>query len=82
MKKTEFELSRPQVIGINQIVWDPASLTLFAESNDHLDEDSNYPWSSPRACMMRTGSRLRHRRRFQSLSMAMAMLMAKATTGC
>ena len=30
------------VIGINQIVWDPASLTLFAESNDHLDEDSNY----------------------------------------
>jgi hypothetical protein len=33
---------RAQVIGINQIVWDPASLTLFAESNDHLDEDSNY----------------------------------------
>ncbi|HEY2498756.1 MAG TPA: hypothetical protein VGK24_16975 [Candidatus Angelobacter sp.] len=31
-----------QIIGINQIVWDPASLTLFAESNDHLDEDSNY----------------------------------------
>ena len=30
------------MIGINQIVWDPASLTLFAESNDHLDEDSNY----------------------------------------
>ncbi|MCU1220974.1 MAG: hypothetical protein JWN42_2171 [Candidatus Angelobacter sp.] len=38
----EFEHSTPQVIGINQIVWDPASLTLFAESNDHLDEDSNY----------------------------------------
>jgi hypothetical protein len=33
---------RAEVIGINQIVWDPASLTLFAESNDHLDEDSNY----------------------------------------
>ncbi|HEU4413361.1 MAG TPA: hypothetical protein VFT65_01165 [Candidatus Angelobacter sp.] len=32
----------PQVIGINQVVWDPASLTLFAESNDHLDEDANY----------------------------------------
>jgi hypothetical protein len=31
-----------QVIGINQIVWDPASLTLFAETDDHLDEDSNY----------------------------------------
>jgi hypothetical protein len=38
----EFEHFTPQVIGINQIVWDPASLTLFAESNDHLDEDSNY----------------------------------------
>jgi hypothetical protein len=36
------EHSRAEVIGINQIVWDPASLTLFAESNDHLDEDSNY----------------------------------------
>ncbi len=35
-------ISNPHVIGINQIVWDPASLTLFAESNDHLDEDSNY----------------------------------------
>lgn len=33
---------RPVVIGINQIVWDPASLTLFAESDQHLDEDSNY----------------------------------------
>lgn len=40
--ENEFEHFRPQVIGINQIVWDPASLTLFAESNDHLDEDSNY----------------------------------------
>jgi hypothetical protein len=39
----EIEDFRPAaVIGINQIVWDPASLTLFAESNDHLDEDSNY----------------------------------------
>jgi Bacterial virulence factor lipase N-terminal len=38
----EIEDFRPMVIGINQIVWDPASLTLFAESNDHLDEDSNY----------------------------------------
>ena len=35
-------IPNPHVIGINQIVWDPASLTLFAESNDHLDEDSNY----------------------------------------
>jgi hypothetical protein len=30
------------VIGINQIVWDPASLTLFAESDDHLTQRSNY----------------------------------------
>jgi len=30
------------VIGINQIVWDPASLTLFAESDDHLDQHGNY----------------------------------------
>ncbi|MGH9571615.1 MAG: hypothetical protein ACRD4F_18385, partial [Candidatus Angelobacter sp.] len=33
---------QPSVIGINQIVWDPASLTLFAESDQHLDQDSNY----------------------------------------
>jgi hypothetical protein len=33
---------RPNVIGINQVVWDPASLTLFAESDQHLDQDSNY----------------------------------------
>lgn len=30
------------VIGINQIFWDPASLTLFAESDQHLDEHSRY----------------------------------------
>src|SRR5215467_440251 len=30
------------VVGINQIVWDPASLTLFAESAQHLDQHSNY----------------------------------------
>ncbi|MFI5106772.1 MAG: hypothetical protein ACHP79_17755, partial [Terriglobales bacterium] len=42
LREAESEHFTPQVIGINQIVWDPASLTLFAESNDHLDEDSNY----------------------------------------
>jgi hypothetical protein len=41
-EEDEFEHFRPQVIGINQIVWDPASLTLFAESDDHLNEDANY----------------------------------------
>jgi hypothetical protein len=30
------------VIGINQIVWDPASLTLFAESDQHLNQHTNY----------------------------------------
>jgi hypothetical protein len=30
------------VIGINQVVWDPASLTLFAESDAHLDQHSNF----------------------------------------
>lgn len=32
----------PQIIGINQIVWDPATKTLFAEPENHLDEDANY----------------------------------------
>jgi virulence factor lipase-like protein len=42
LRELEFDGFTPRVIGINQIVWDPASLTLFAESNDHLDEDANY----------------------------------------
>src|ERR1051326_5871156 len=42
LRALEFDGFTPKVIGINQIVWDPASLTLFAESNDHLNEDSNY----------------------------------------
>ena len=33
---------RPRVIGINQVVWDPASLTLFAESDEHLDQHTTY----------------------------------------
>ena len=32
----------PNIIGINQIVWDPASLTLFAESDQHLDQHLSY----------------------------------------
>ncbi len=35
LREDEFEHFHPQVIGINQVVWDPASMTLFAESNDH-----------------------------------------------
>lgn len=42
LRGLEFDGFVPKVIGINQIVWDPASLTLFAESNDHLNEDANY----------------------------------------
>src|SRR5215469_7661677 len=42
LRGLEFDGFAPKVIGINQIVWDPASLMLFAESNDHLNEDSNY----------------------------------------
>jgi hypothetical protein len=42
LRELEFDNFTPHVIGINQIVWDPASLTLFAESNDHLNEDANY----------------------------------------
>ena len=38
----DFDRFHPQVVGINQVVWDPASLTLFAESDDHLDQHSNY----------------------------------------
>jgi hypothetical protein len=29
-------------IGINQVVWDPATLTLHVESDEHLDQHSNY----------------------------------------
>lgn len=32
----------PQVIGINQIVWNPATHTLYAESDDHLDQHTTY----------------------------------------
>jgi virulence factor lipase-like protein len=42
LRELEFDDFTPHVIGINQIVWDPASLTLFAESDNHLDEDANY----------------------------------------
>src|SRR5712691_9481871 len=33
---------RAQVIGINQVVWDPATLTLFANSDQHLDQHTRY----------------------------------------
>jgi virulence factor lipase-like protein len=32
----------PNSIGINQVVWDPASLTLFVESDQHLTQRSTY----------------------------------------
>ena len=33
---------RNRVIGINQVVWDPATLTLFAESDELLDQHTTY----------------------------------------
>jgi fermentation-respiration switch protein FrsA (DUF1100 family) len=32
----------PQTIGINQVVWDPATLALFVESDQHLDQHTSY----------------------------------------
>jgi hypothetical protein len=34
--------THPQTIGINQVVWDPATLTLFVESDEHLDQHTSY----------------------------------------
>src|SRR5262245_34090632 len=42
LREIEFDGFRPHVIGINQVVWDPASLTLFAQSDEHLRESANY----------------------------------------
>jgi hypothetical protein len=36
------EFPNREVIGINQLVWDPASNTLFAESNELLDQHTQY----------------------------------------
>jgi hypothetical protein len=33
---------RPQTIGINQVVWDPATLTLLVSSDRHLDQHTSY----------------------------------------
>src|SRR5829696_7189276 len=32
----------PQTVGINQVVWDPATLTLFVQSDEHLTQDTGY----------------------------------------
>jgi hypothetical protein len=37
-----FDGFQPNIIGINQVVWDPASLTLFAEADQHLNQRSSY----------------------------------------
>jgi len=31
-----------QIIGINQVVWDPSTLTLFVSSDQHLDQHTRY----------------------------------------
>ncbi|HYL10951.1 MAG TPA: hypothetical protein VEU31_09455 [Candidatus Acidoferrales bacterium] len=33
---------RPETIGINQVVWDPATLTLLVSSDRHLDQHTSY----------------------------------------
>src|SRR5947209_6906883 len=42
LSNLQFDGFTPQVIGINQVVWDPQTLTLFVESDNHLNEDANY----------------------------------------
>ncbi len=42
MDDDSFAGFKPNIIGINQIFWDPASLTLFVSSDQHLDQRSNY----------------------------------------
>lgn len=37
-----FDWRPHQIVGINQIVWDPASNTLFAESDEFLEEHTTY----------------------------------------
>jgi len=32
----------PQIIGINQVVWDPATNTLFVQSDQHLEQRTSY----------------------------------------
>jgi hypothetical protein len=32
----------PQTVGINQVVWDPATLTLYVGSDQHLDQQTSY----------------------------------------
>src|SRR5437667_2186862 len=32
----------PQTIGINQVGWDPTTLTVFVGSDQHLDQDTSY----------------------------------------
>ena len=55
----------PQTIGINQVVWDPETLTLFVQSDEHLTQAPVTCWSSPTACATRraTPSRLPTRSR-------------------
>jgi hypothetical protein len=41
-RRDDNDALHPQVIGINQIVWDPATNTLHAESDDFLDQGTRY----------------------------------------
>jgi fermentation-respiration switch protein FrsA (DUF1100 family) len=38
----DHDAASPQIIGINQVVWDPATFTLHAESDELLDQHTRY----------------------------------------
>jgi hypothetical protein len=40
--RSESEDDHAQVVGINQVVWDPATLTVFVNADQHLDQHTRY----------------------------------------
>ncbi|HET7871992.1 MAG TPA: hypothetical protein VFL42_05730 [Terriglobales bacterium] len=57
----------PNIIGINQIVWDPATLTLFAESDQHLDQRTSYLLVVTRGVRDASGNPVEATRDFRNL---------------
>jgi len=39
---SELDDFHPQIVGINQVVWDPATNTLFVQSDQHLEQRTSY----------------------------------------
>jgi hypothetical protein len=79
-------------VGINQVVWDPTTMTLFAESDEFLDEHTVYGLVVTRAILDETGDPIEASsvfRRFlhsgqtrdpilKAYRMALSLLLAKA----